>query len=208
MNNHKQDTQKKRLAKQDWMGIKDSNSKVQGLGDTFLLARNRVYLNAIPERYSCRKHDKLNEINAFSYPLELISKFYQPKIAESSHYATDSTESSLSSTTSTTSTGTVVCNLNALKPKNNQTHSVSQMSLQSTGVTTAAFAKQSSPTVDKSNKCHLVQCTFKESGQKDHPTSKTTSSTSKNHGTMMFSKQKNELGDVLSQHCHNYVIFY
>jgi hypothetical protein len=136
----------------------------------------------------------------FLYSLELISKFYPTsKFAESSHYATDSTESSLSSTTSTTSTGTVVCNLNALKPKNNQTHSVSQMSLQSTGITTAAFAKPSSPTVDKSNKCHLVQCSFKESGHKDHP--KTTSSTSKNHGTIngFQNRGENELGVVLSQ---------
>ena len=77
-------------------------------------------------------------------------------------------ESSLSSTTSTTSTGTVVCNLNALKPKNNQTHSVSQMSLESTGITTAA---------EKSNKCHLVTTSYTESGQKEHP------KTSKNHGT-------------------------
>lgn len=127
----------------------------------------------------------LNKSMHFLYLLlELISKFYKSKLAESSHYATDSTESSLSSTTSTTSTGTVVCNLNALKPKNNQTHSVSQMSLESTGITTAAFAKQNSPTVDKSNKCHLVQCRVQESGQKDHLTSKTTSSTSKNHGTL------------------------
>lgn len=40
----------------------------------------------------------------------------------------DSTESSA------TSTGTIVLNQNALKPKNSQTHSVSQMSLQSTGI--------------------------------------------------------------------------
>lgn len=124
--------------------------------------------------------------------LDNISKFKpnQPDhFAESSSYATDSTDSSFSSATSTTSTGTVVCNFNALKPKNNQTHSVSQTSLQSTGVTTAASTK-SPPTVDKSNKCHLVQCSYANlpanASQKDQQTS------SNNHGTIMFRDQRCE----------------
>lgn len=40
-----------------------------------------------------------------------------------------------SAESSATSTGTIIMNQNALKPKNNQTHSVSQMSLQTTGIT-------------------------------------------------------------------------
>jgi hypothetical protein len=40
-----------------------------------------------------------------------------------------------SAESSATSTGTIILNQNALKPKNNQTHSVSQMSLQTTGIT-------------------------------------------------------------------------
>lgn len=116
----------------------------------------------------------------------LISKFYKlNKLAESSSYTTDSTESSFSSATSTTSTGTVVCNFNALKPKNNQTHSVSQTSL-TTGISTAALAKQSSSSLDKSNQCHLLQCSYANltptSSQKDQPTS----TTSVNHGTIMI----------------------
>lgn len=110
-------------------------------------------------------------------------------IAESSGYTTESTDSSFSSATSTTSTGTVVCNFNALKPKNNQTHSVSQTSL-SSGITTAASTKQSTPTVDKSNKCHLLQCSYANltpsSSQMDQPTSQTSSTTSNNHGTIMM----------------------
>lgn len=71
----------------------------------------------------------------------------------------DSPESSFSSATSTTSTGTVVCN--ALKPKNSQ--SVSQTSLQSTGISTTP-----SSNVDKSaNKCHLVKCSYRDVSQKD-----------------------------------------
>lgn len=82
-----------------------------------------------------------------------------------------------------------MCNFNALKPKNNQTHSVSQTSLQSTGVTTAASTK-SPPTVDKSNKCHLLQCSYANlpanASQKDQQTS------SNNHGTIMFRDQRCE----------------
>lgn len=92
----------------------------------------------------------------------LISKSFNWKLfqnfikilPESSNPTSDSTESSFSSATSTTSTSTVVCNFNALKPKNNQTHSVSQTSLQSTG---AVSTKQSSPCADKSSKCQLLQ---------------------------------------------------
>lgn len=39
-----------------------------------------------------------------------------------------------SAESSATSTGTIILNQNALKPKNNQTHSVSQTSLQTTGI--------------------------------------------------------------------------
>lgn len=115
----------------------------------------------------------------------LISKFYKPnQLTESSSYTTDSTESSFSSATSTTSTGTVVCNY-ALKPKNNQTHSVSQTSL-TTSTSAAALAKQSSSSLDKSNQCHLLQCSYANltptSSQKDQPTS----TSSVNHGTIMI----------------------
>lgn len=75
----------------------------------------------------------------------------------------DSPESSFSSATSTTSTGTVVCNFNALKPKNSQ--SVSQTSLQSTGISTPT-SLQTSTIVDKStNKCHLVKCSYRDFNQ-------------------------------------------
>lgn len=43
-----------------------------------------------------------------------------------------------SAESSATSTGTIILNQNALKPKNNQTHSVSQMSLQTTGITASS----------------------------------------------------------------------
>lgn len=104
---------------------------------------------------------------------------------------TDSTESSFSSATSTTSTGTVVCNFNALKPKNNQTHSVSQTSLQSSsGITTAASTKQCPPSIENSNKCHLLQCSYANlmpnSSHKDQQMSNTSSATSNNHGTIKF----------------------
>lgn len=108
------------------------------------------------------------------------------KIIAESSFTTDSTESSA---TSTTSTGTVVCNFNALKPKNNQTHSVSHTSL-STGITTAASAKPSPPTIDKSNKCHLLQCSYanltpnSSQTQKDQPTSMSSSTAPNNHGTI------------------------
>jgi septum formation inhibitor MinC len=59
----------------------------------------------------------------------------------------DSTESSA------TSTGTIVLNQNALKPKNSQTqsHSVSQMSLQSTGISGCQLSASThkSPTSSK-----------------------------------------------------------
>lgn len=93
-----------------------------------------------------------------------------------SSYATDSTESSFSSATSSTSTGTVV--FNALKPKNNQTHSVSQTSLQSTGITTAASVKQSPPAVDKSSKSQYSYANLTPNlSQKDQLTA------AHNHGT-------------------------
>lgn len=73
----------------------------------------------------------------------------------------DSTESSA------TSTGTIILNQNALKPKNNQTHSVSQMSLQSTGMATSTVSLNkchnttSNAVVDKTkNKCSVIQCSY------------------------------------------------
>lgn len=50
-----------------------------------------------------------------------------------------------SAESSATSTGTIIMNQNALKPKNNQTHSVSQMSLQTTGITAASCTHHKSP---------------------------------------------------------------
>jgi hypothetical protein len=172
-------------------------AKFRILGTLFSCLGNCVNLKNIHLKSHSRREIKYSSMHFLYNHWNSFQNFTSTKktFAESSHYATDSTESSLSSTASTTSTGTVVCNLNALKPKNNQTHSVSQMSLQSTGITTAAFAKQSSPTVDKSNKCHLVQCSFKESGQKDHPIAKTTSSITKNHGTIMVFRNKRKSGE-------------
>lgn len=73
----------------------------------------------------------------------------------------DSTESSA------TSTGTIIMNQNALKPKNNQTHSVSQISLQSTGIATSAASLNKSvnnssnvAAVDKTSKCSVIQCSY------------------------------------------------
>ncbi|KAL7042953.1 hypothetical protein ACKWTF_001339 [Chironomus riparius] len=79
----------------------------------------------------------------------------------------DSTESSA------TSTGTIILNQNALKPKNNQTHSVSQMSLQSTGIATSAASlnkchNTSNVVVDKTNnKCNVIQCSYPTSCNKE-----------------------------------------
>lgn len=72
----------------------------------------------------------------------------------------DSTESSA------TSTGTIVLNQNALKPKNsqNQTHSVSQMSLQTTGITGCGHNHLSQITTNthKSPSSHSpkIQCSY------------------------------------------------
>lgn len=126
---------------------------------------------------------------------------WQP-LAESS-YATDSTDSSFSSATSTTSTGTVVCNFNALKPKNNQTHSVSQTSLQSTGITTAASTKPSPPSVDKSNKCQLLQCSYANLTPNTSQVDQPTSTAPQNHGTIEFccKFERWKLAEMLC--CHN-----
>lgn len=70
----------------------------------------------------------------------------------------DSTESSA------TSTGTIVLNQNALKPKNsqNQTHSVSQMSLQTTGITGCGHNHLSQTNTHKSPSSHSpkIQCSY------------------------------------------------
>ncbi|CRL00953.1 CLUMA_CG014266, isoform B [Clunio marinus] len=103
----------------------------------------------------------------------------KPNVMETTNFASDSTESSFSSATSTTSTSTVVCNFNALKPKNNQTHSVSQTSLQSTGIATVTSKKHNPSAVDEYNKCQLLQCSYANltpySTQKDQPNVSTSS---------------------------------
>lgn len=116
-------------------------------------------------------HNWINFRNFILNKPKILAKF-----AESSGFTTDSAESSA---TSTTSTGTVVFNSNALMPNNNQTHSVSQTSLQSTSITAAA---SSQPSLDQSNQCHLLQCSYANlapcSSHRDHPAASNT------HGTI------------------------